>query len=728
MGTTASKRIRHCRKQSFKTTVFKKRNGFKSQIRLARNGFVPRPPVKEDSLSITSFQGEEPYLAPPRNKKKDIIPDPKMFDAIDKHALQAPNSVRTSVKDLAVYLMKPATSDLEKLRAFYCWITNNIRYDVEGFFSGNHTPSDAASVLRYKIAVCQGYSELFYALCKIARIPCQIVSGFAKAFSYNPEIPYTSSSQTNHAWNIVVVNGEWRPVECTWGAGCLGDNNEFNWKFKEFYFLTDPEMFVHAHLPFMKRNEKASQAYQLLKPAVLLREYNRSVKPHYHSLEWGIEFLSHKEHVIQVSKELDIQLQGLRPLLENVTCHFVDRSTKQDYKRFTMILRMSDGVFNIHIRPQHPGKYDLTIFGKVDRDAKQYSPIVDYIIVCNVASPSKHRYPEHHAAWGMTKRVLEYGFTDDILSKATFYTGTGELEFLIGTTKYVPVTTDLVYAEEEIENLKDYVMCSYATNALKVCVKFPKPGFYAIKLFAKMSTDSKYELVGALLTESKTSPARCKPFPRYHTAWGALPKAVEYGFHPDIFSCSTFTSTDGELAFDLAIRKNIPVTCRLEYAGRDTDLKRYVTVLFSSNYLSVKARFNDVGFYAIKLYAKRQEGLSYDHVASFLVSNKSVNPNCAPFPHSFPKALECRCVVLEPSSGDLAINKKTLLRCIAPTMKRLMVADEIFSEKYGDIFEISMKPESQGDFNIFGSTEHSGSLDALFKFQVVPKIWKLKKT
>ena len=525
-----------------------------------------------------------------------------------------------------------------------------------------------------------------------------------------------------------MVNGEWRPVECTWGAGCLGDNNEFHWKFKEFYFLTDPEMFVHAHLPFMKRNEKSSQAYQLLKPALLLREYNRCVKPHHHSLEWGVEFLSHREHVIQVSKDLDIQLQGLNPRLENVTCHFTDRSTKQDYKRFTMILRKSDGVFNIHIRPQHPGKYDLTIFGKVDRNAKQYSPIIDYIIVCNVASLSKHPYPEHHAAWGMTKKVLEYGFTEDILSKATFYTGTGELEFVIGTTKYVPVTTDLVFAEGEIDNLKDYVMCSYDTQALKVCVKFPKPGFYAIKLFAKLSSESKYELVGALLTESKTSPAKCRPFPKYHTAWGALPKAVEYGFHPDIFSCSTFTSVNGELEFDLRLKQRIPVTCRLEFPGGDVDLKRYVTIFFSSNFLNIKARFKDIGYYAIKLFARGPRGMSYDHVASFLVSNKCVNPNFVPFPHSFPKALESCCVVLEPTSGDLEANKRTLLRCIAPTMKRIMVADQVFSEKYGDIFEISMKPETQGDFNIFGSTQHSGNLDALFKFQVVSKKRKHNKT
>jgi transglutaminase-like putative cysteine protease len=41
---------------------------------------------------------------------------------------QAPSSVEESVDTLANYLAKPAKHDLEKVRALYVWICENIRY------------------------------------------------------------------------------------------------------------------------------------------------------------------------------------------------------------------------------------------------------------------------------------------------------------------------------------------------------------------------------------------------------------------------------------------------------------------------------------------------------------------------------------------------------------------------------------------------------------------------
>jgi transglutaminase-like putative cysteine protease len=41
---------------------------------------------------------------------------------------QAPSSVEESTDTLAKYLAKPAQNDLEKVRALYVWICENIRY------------------------------------------------------------------------------------------------------------------------------------------------------------------------------------------------------------------------------------------------------------------------------------------------------------------------------------------------------------------------------------------------------------------------------------------------------------------------------------------------------------------------------------------------------------------------------------------------------------------------
>ncbi|XP_041353366.1 kyphoscoliosis peptidase-like [Gigantopelta aegis] len=554
--------------------------------------FTSRVPPRENSSVLQT------HLAPPRLKKKDIIPDLNMFAAIDRHALEAPTRVRASPEDLVAYLIQPARNDLEKVRAFYRWITNNISYDVEGFFSGNHKPGDPQSVLQSGTAVCQGYGDLFDNFCKLAHIPCHVVSGFAKGYSYNPEIPYTATSKTNHAWNIVLVKGEWRLVECTWGAGFLADKM-FKKEFTEVYFLTDPELFVHAHFPFMNGDESASRAFQLMKRPISLNEYNRNVNLMKYGLEWDVEMLSHREQFVTVNKEVDIILQGRRQQLLDVMCHLNESVSKKDYNNFAMVKRTTDGKFSIHIRPPIPGKYDLMIFGKVNENERQYQSIVKYIIVSSGTSSSRQPYPEHKGAWG-AKQV-----------------------------------------------------------------------------------------------------------------------AVECGFNRNIFSHSVFTCNNGEFELSLVITDHTPVSCQLEFAEGSDSLDRYMQMTRPPHYVNIKARLNNVGFYAIKLFAGKPESTTHEYVGSFLIDNKKPTPNYHPFPYYWSSAHKHHCIILEPANGDLVVNESTLLRCIAPSMKRLMVDKKVFTNTNGDIFEIPMEPKSKGDFTIYGSIEDSGSLNALFKFQVV---------
>lgn len=78
-----------------------------------------------------------------------------------------------------------------------------------------------------------------------------MVSGLDKGFGYDPGCTFTTDSEATHAWNVVHVQQEWRPVDCTWGAGRLGDNRQFERRFEDFWFLTDPDHFLLRHFPHM---------------------------------------------------------------------------------------------------------------------------------------------------------------------------------------------------------------------------------------------------------------------------------------------------------------------------------------------------------------------------------------------------------------------------------------------------------------------------------------------
>ncbi len=181
------------------------------------------------------------------------------FEKIDQHALAAPDKVTKGVTSLAAYLTKEATTDLEKVRSFYVWMTANITYDVQKYLDwgvGHTIMVDDTKVerrrimqetLKNKLAVCQGYSELFDALCKEADIPSQIVIGYSK--SYGTHNIVKEIKEPDHTWNAVLLDDEWYLLDATWGSGFINQELTFTPMQDDRFFLMDPTELIYTHLP-----------------------------------------------------------------------------------------------------------------------------------------------------------------------------------------------------------------------------------------------------------------------------------------------------------------------------------------------------------------------------------------------------------------------------------------------------------------------------------------------
>jgi Transglutaminase-like superfamily len=189
------------------------------------------------------------------------------FEKVDQNAINAPSGVQNNVEKLTNYLIKPADTDVEKVRAFYVWIANNIAYDVKLFFSSVIPTEEitANDVLKSRKSVCQGYSELFLSMCEIAEIPCFIVSGYSKGYGWNPDREFVSS---DHAWNAVKIDGKWKLIDATWGSGYLNEKNKFEKSFKEEFFLTPADVFIYDHLP-------SNPMWQLLDCPISIEEFKK---------------------------------------------------------------------------------------------------------------------------------------------------------------------------------------------------------------------------------------------------------------------------------------------------------------------------------------------------------------------------------------------------------------------------------------------------------------------
>jgi len=174
---------------------------------------------------------------------------PADYERIDAHARATPPKYTNSIQELANYLAKPAQNNFETVRSFYVWMAENIEYDVDLFRryqSGVSLNVAPQAVLDRKRAVCQGYAELFIALCEEVGIDSRLVPGYSKGFGNQNR---TDFSLADHAWNAVQIDQKWYLLDVTWGAGGLNEKMQYQAKFTEKYFLAAPDKFVTDHMP-----------------------------------------------------------------------------------------------------------------------------------------------------------------------------------------------------------------------------------------------------------------------------------------------------------------------------------------------------------------------------------------------------------------------------------------------------------------------------------------------
>uniref|UniRef100_UPI00404B7A55 transglutaminase domain-containing protein n=1 Tax=Gelidibacter sp. TaxID=2018083 RepID=UPI00404B7A55 len=170
-----------------------------------------------------------------------------------------------SIKHFADKIDKDFNTDLEKIRATYYWISNNIIYDYKSY-RNNENGYDKIEVkseeyyqnsllemerkyaeksLQRNLAVCEGYSQLLKFTLMELNIECDVITGYAKTSSN--EIGSIRNG-SNHAWNAVKINNEWKLIDATWSTG-NEENNPKAVNFSDEYFFIEPNKLILNHFP-----------------------------------------------------------------------------------------------------------------------------------------------------------------------------------------------------------------------------------------------------------------------------------------------------------------------------------------------------------------------------------------------------------------------------------------------------------------------------------------------
>jgi hypothetical protein len=202
---------------------------------------------------------------------------PPEYRAADSVALTSPEAAAQSLESLAHDLTKDLHTDREKIRAIYRWVTQNVAYDVGAM--GNAVTlmrQDPHSVLERRKAVCDGYTFLVGTLARMAGLQAELVDGHAKGLGVDD-----GELGGSHSWDVVKVDGEWKLVDATWGAGDI-INGRFVRRFREFFFLTPPEALIWTHFP-------TNAQWQLLPTPVSASEFRRQPMPQRDFFELGFD-------------------------------------------------------------------------------------------------------------------------------------------------------------------------------------------------------------------------------------------------------------------------------------------------------------------------------------------------------------------------------------------------------------------------------------------------------
>ncbi|KAK3598649.1 hypothetical protein CHS0354_024371, partial [Potamilus streckersoni] len=391
-------------------------------------------------------------------------------------------------------------------------------YDTEGYFSGITSSCHVNDVLQTGKSVCEGYAELFSNLCREVNIPVKTINGHAKGYNYNPEIDITPSTRTNHAWNVVLLDGDWRFMECTWGAGYL-EEQKFHKHFTEFYFLTDPEDFINRHYPCMNESEVQDSKWQLLDKPVSMKEFGRGVKYSHTALECGIIPLSHTSGVLELSDDTII-IKDEQRSIESWIINF-SLSDGTDMSKYAMSFMQNPTTLKINVRPPAAGKYVLKVFAKpVGKKLGIHNSVLEYIIKCSNPAKSLKPYPSRKTPWAFCPEYKQYGFAEGSIATPIFTAVNGKLCINIPTTKKVDAMAKLQHAESRDVSLENCTLVESSANKMIVRARFPIEGFYELDIMAKRPWEDggKYWPSIAYLIDCRKPMIPCYQFPEFYNS------------------------------------------------------------------------------------------------------------------------------------------------------------------------------------------------------------------
>lgn len=150
------------------------------------------------------------------------------------------------------FVCRPHRSDVQRLRAIFTWVAERITWeeDYEGQI-------DTRRAIQTKRACSEEIALLVHDMCTAVGLHVEVVRGYLKG--PGEVLDLDTIARSNHWWNAVIVDGEWRMMDCALANPTHTRRTAYSTASSQvaesWYFLTRPMELCYTHIPLLPEQQ-----------------------------------------------------------------------------------------------------------------------------------------------------------------------------------------------------------------------------------------------------------------------------------------------------------------------------------------------------------------------------------------------------------------------------------------------------------------------------------------
>ncbi|XP_034419425.1 kyphoscoliosis peptidase [Cyclopterus lumpus] len=619
-------------------------------------------------------------------RRKDLFTNSEVFNRVDSHVVRAGAELKEKcvydVKTIVQSITHGARNELERLRAIWGWLCQNIEYDVSGYLGRSEKLTSPEEVIAAGRGVCCAYSSLCSEMCREVGIECQEVPGYSKGVGYL-QGQSLKNVKSDHLWNSVLLGGQWFLLDACWGAGRVDVQREsFVKRFDDFYFLTDPEEFVESHFP-------DEDKWQLLDAPITREEFERRVFKTSAFFTMGLRLIQpHHFHIVTDDGEANVSLSFSRPatFTYEITQHqdFLHCGAPEQKECSNSsfgLLTVSHRSMKLQLLPPASGVYDVKVFARPETATTSLIWVCSFTVECPIPRAMEEIPENPFLSWGLQPVAGALGVSGSSQGSKAAETEEGVFELALKTSRPLMVLCELVHPGLEAAVAKRCLATQIQPDVLTCHVLCPVRGFYRLSVFVRdyEKTEAKFQNAGNFLLQCKGKVVGREELypPNLGSACGPGTRTLEAGLSKFSHPTALVSTQQGKCNVTFHNQRDLElhtVLSREENKPPGVPLSRQLFSTYTDSKVTVSVSLPDAGVYRLGLYAKITPGGDFSPMCDFVLRNSCDRPG-ASFPSVY-SAWRKGCVLFEPRVGLLEPLAWVRFRVRVPGAQRVSMMGE----------------------------------------------------